>query len=84
MKTATSYVISKTLSKTQLKRAVDQLIAPLYAYQGGKPPENLKEISYGKHQLKDNLIPKSLAYFENLEKIGYAQRMFYAYFRTIS
>ncbi len=76
MRTATSYVISKSLSKELLEKTIDNIIAPLYDYQGGKPSEKVAEISDGRRQAQERLFPKSLAFFENPNKIGYFQRNF--------
>ena len=84
MKKATSYVISKTLTQPQLEKAIDRVIAPLYGYKGGKPTKSLVEIAYGMHQMKNNLVPKSLSYFDNLKKTGYSQRIPSNDFRSTS
>ena len=73
LQTATGYMVSKTLSKEALENTVEKVIKPLYGYQGGKPAENLLELSYGLNQMNCNLIPKSFNYFENKQKIGYFQ-----------
>jgi len=89
-KSLTSFLVSKNLPKEAFEKTLDRILKPLYNYTGGCPPENIKELSYGLYQMKEHLIPKSLAYFENPNKIGYYERAHidevgsYHYQRTMS